>query len=116
MDLDVENGNYYVNYLESNGKWYLNYVRSEIVFKCKWDKKLFRSTYTTTFEMAVTDRATENVDKIKFSESEKLSDVFAMKVSYFTEDNFWGDYNYIKPDESIEMAIARLNKKLKIRE
>lgn len=116
MDLVVDNGNYLVNYRESNGKWFLSYVRSEIVFKCKWDKKLFRSTYTTTFEMAVTDRQTDNVNKIKYSEAAKLTDVFASQVSHFSDDNFWGDYNYIKPDESIEIAISKLNKKLKVRE
>lgn len=116
MDLEVEKGNYLVNYREMDGKWYLSYVRSEIVFDCKWDKKLFKSNYTTTFEMAVTDRNSANVDKIKFSETAKLTDVFATQVAHFGDDNFWGDYNYIKPDESIEVAIAKLNKKLKLKE
>ncbi|MBN2613315.1 MAG: carboxypeptidase-like regulatory domain-containing protein [Bacteroidales bacterium] len=115
MKLDVENANYLVNYREMNGKWYLNHVRSELVFKCKWDKKLFSSTYVTMFEMAVTDRDTANVSKFKFKEAAKMSDVFADQVNYFADKNFWGEYNYIKPDESIETAIERLNKKLKLR-
>lgn len=116
MKLDVESGNYLVNYREINGKWYLNHVRSELVFKCKWDKKLFSSKYTTMFEMAVTDRDSENVNKFKFRESAKMSDVFADQVNYFADEDFWGEYNYIKPDESIENAISRLNRKLKIRD
>ncbi|MFO7655603.1 MAG: carboxypeptidase-like regulatory domain-containing protein [Bacteroidales bacterium] len=115
MKLDVENANYLVNYREINGKWYLNHVRSELVFKCKWDKKLFSSTYVTMFEMAVTDRDMANVNKFKFKEAARMSDVFADQVNYFADENFWGEYNYIKPDESIEAAIERLNKKLKLR-
>jgi hypothetical protein len=116
MKLDVESGNYLVNYREMNGKWYLNHVRSELVFKCKWDKKLFSSKYTTMFEMAVTDRDPANVNKFKFKDSAKMSDVFADQVNYFADEDFWGEYNYIKPDESIENAISRLNKRLKIRD
>lgn len=116
MRLDVESGNYLVNYREIDGKWYLNHVRSELVFKCKWDRKLFSSTYTTMFEMAVTDRDTENVNKFKFKESAKMRDVFADQVNYFADEDFWGEYNYIIPDESIENAISRLNRRLKIRD
>ena len=116
MKLDVESGNYLVNYREMNGKWYLNHVRSELVFKCKWNKKLFSSKYTTMFEMAVTDRDSANVNKFKFRESAKMSDVFADQVNYFADEDFWGEYNYIKPDESIENAISRLNRRLKIRD
>lgn len=116
MRLDVESGNYLVNYREIDGKWYLNHVRSELVFKCKWNKKLFSSKYTTMFEMAVTDRDPENVTKYKFKDAAKMRDVFADQVNYFADEDFWGEYNYIVPDESIENAISRLNKRLKIRD
>lgn len=116
MRLDVESGNYLVNYREINGKWYLNHVRSELVFKCKWDKKLFSSTYTTMLEMAVTDRDSEKVNKFRFKEAAKMSDVFSDQVNYFADEDFWGEYNYIIPDESIENAISRLNRRLKIRD
>jgi hypothetical protein len=45
-----------------------------------------------------------------------MSDVFADQVMYFTDGDFWGEYNYIKPDESIESAISKLNRKLKRRD
>jgi hypothetical protein len=66
--------------------------------------------------MAVTDREDEKVDKFKYKESAKMSDVFADQVTYFTDGDFWGEYNYIKPDESIESAISKLNRKLKRRD
>jgi hypothetical protein len=113
MKMDVLSGNYLVNYREIDGKWVLNYVRSEVVFKSKWDKKLFKSVITTMFEMAITDRNTENIEKFPYKITAKYSDILAEQVGSFEDADFWGEYNYIKPDESIEVAIKKLNKKLK---
>jgi hypothetical protein len=64
-------------------------------------------------EMAITDRTNEEV--IKFAGKEKLrySDVFSDQVEAFTDPEFWGEYNVIEPDQSIESAIRRLSRKLK---
>lgn len=115
MKINLISANYLVNYLQSDNKWYLNHVKSELVFNCKWDKKLFKSTYVISFEMVVTDRDTVNVEKFKQRETVSISDVLADKVDYFADDNFWGDYNIIKPDENIEAAIRRLSRKLKFK-
>jgi hypothetical protein len=112
MKIDVEDARYLANYRPIDGKWHLNHVRAEAKFKCKWDKKLFRSIYTTMLEMAITDRDTSNISKFKLRESERISDVFIDQVNYFEDADYWGEYNVIKPDESIEMAIERLGRKL----
>ena len=115
MDLkvDVLGANYLVNYRILDDKWYLNHVRSELVFKCIWKKKRYNSTYTTALEMAVTDRNADNINKSKYKEQVKMSDIFADQVNTYKDENFWGEYNYIKPDESIESVINRLNRRLK---
>jgi hypothetical protein len=118
MDLkvDVLGAEYLVNYRMLNDKWYLNHVRSELTFKCIWKKKRYNSTYTTALEMAVTDRDTVNVTKARYKEQSKISDIFAEQVNAYKDENFWGEYNYIKPDESIESVINKLNRKLKWKE
>jgi hypothetical protein len=113
MNIDVQNGHYLVNYRQIGDLWVLNYVRSEVVFKLKWDRKLFKSTISTMFEMAITDRDTVNIEKFPYKISVKYSDFLADQVEAFDDKDFWGEYNYIKPDESIEIAIKKLNKKLK---
>jgi hypothetical protein len=113
MRIDVISGNYLVNYREIDGKWILNHVRSEVTFKSKWEKKLFKSTITTMFEMAITSRNTENVEKISGKEAVKFNDVFAEQVGAFEDEEYWGEYNVIKPDESIQVAIDKLKKKMK---
>jgi hypothetical protein len=67
-------------------------------------------------EMAVTDVDTSNVNKYRFSESTKMTDIFSDQVSAFYDENYWGDYNYIKPDENIQVAIERLSGKLRRRQ
>jgi len=115
MDLkvDVLGADYLVNYRMLNDKWYLNHVRSELTFKCIWKKRRYNATYTTALEMAVTDRDTINIDKAKYRDQTKISDIFADKVNSYKDENFWGEYNYIKPDESIESVINKLNRRLK---
>jgi hypothetical protein len=87
-------------------------VRAELEFKIKWDKKLFRTKINTMFEMAITDRDTENVERFPYKVSVKYNDVLADEVASFYDEDFWGEYNYIKPDESIEIAIKKLNRRL----
>ena len=115
MDLkvDVLGADYLVNYRVLDEKWYLNHVRSELAFKCIWKKKRYNATYTTALEMAVTDRDTATIDKSRYRDQSKMTDIFADKVDSYKDENFWGEYNYIKPDESIESVIKKLNRKLK---
>ncbi len=115
MDLkvDVLGADYLVNYRVLNDKWYLNHVKSELTFRCNWKKKRYNSTYTTALEMAVTDRDTININKSRYKDQSKQTDIFADKVNSYKDENYWGEYNYIKPDESIESVINKLNRKLK---
>ncbi len=113
MEVTPELASYRTKYREQDGKMYFEYSRAEVKFKVDWKKKLFNTYYTTMSEIAVTDRTAEEV--IKFTGKEKLryTDVFSEKVSSFTDPDFWGDYNVIEPDQSIESAIRRLSRKLK---
>jgi hypothetical protein len=113
MEVTPEIATYRTKYRQQDGKYYFAYSRAEVRFKVDWKKKLFNTYYTTMSEIAVTDRTTEEV--IKFANKDKIrySDVFSEKVSSFTDPEFWGEYNVIEPDQSIESAIRKLSRKLK---
>jgi hypothetical protein len=113
MEVTPEVATYRTKYREQDGKWYFAYSRAEVKFKCNWKRKLFNTYYTTMSEIAVTDRTNEEV--IKFAARDKLrySDIFTEQVAAFTDPEFWGDYNVIEPDQSIESAIRRLSRRLK---
>ncbi len=113
MEVIPEIASYRTKYREQDGKLSFAYSRAEVKFKVDWKKKLFNTYYTTMSEIAITDRTDQEV--IRFGGRERIReyDVFSEKVSAFTDPDFWGDYNVIEPDQSIESAIRRLSRKLK---
>ncbi len=113
MEVTPEVASYRTRYREQDGKWYFAYSRAEVKFKVNWKKKLFNTFYTTMSEIAVTARTTEEVIKIAGKEKIRPTDVFSEQVEAFTDPEFWGDYNVIEPDQSIEAAIRRLSRKLR---
>ena len=113
MKITPEIATYRTKYREQGGKWHFTYSRAEVKFKLDWKKRLFNTYYTTMSEIAITDRTDKEVIKFAGKEKIKYNDVFSDKVTAFTDKEFWGDYNVIEPDQSIESAIRRLSKKLK---
>ena len=113
MKVTPEVATYRTKYREQDGKWHFAYSRAEVRFKVSWAKRLFNTFYTTMSEIAITDRTDQEVIKFASKDKIKYNDVFSEKVSSFTDAKFWGDYNVIEPDQSIEAAIRRLSRKLK---
>jgi hypothetical protein len=113
MKVTPEVATYRTKYREQDGIWYFAYSRAEVRFKVNWKRKLFNTFYTTMSEIAITDRTDQEVIKFAGREKIKYTDVFSETVSSFTDPEFWGDYNVIEPDQSIETAIRRLSRKLK---
>lgn len=113
MKVLPEMASYRVKFREQDKKWYFAYGRAEVKFKVDWEKKLFNTNYTTMSEIAVTDRTAEQVIKFENKERLRKGDIFTEQLSAFADPDFWGDYNVIEPDQSIESAIRRLARKLK---
>ena len=113
MNVTPEVATYMVKYREQGGKWYFAYSRAEVKFKVSWKRKLFHTNYTTMSEIAITDRTDQEVIKFAAKDKIRYSDVFSDKVSAFADPEYWGEYNVIEPDQSIESAIRRLARKLK---
>ena len=115
-DIEVTKAHYQVNYLLRDGKWYMSYGRVEMNFKVNWKRKLFNSTYETVFEMAVTDWKPDSGGKWTRSHDRlKSNTVIADEAEGFADVDFWGSENIIEPDKSIEIAIGKIQKKLKDR-
>jgi hypothetical protein len=107
------NALYSVDFRDINGRWTLNHVRYEVKFKVDKKGHWFSKTYTSTVDLAVTDKDTVNVTKFKLSESLKPNQIFIDHVSEYYDEDFWGSYNIIKPEEPIEEAIKRISKRMK---
>jgi len=104
---------YLVTYKENKGKYYLNYVRIELKFRCDWKKKWFRNYYTIVSEVAITDRHEDNIVKFANQELFKSHMILADKIQFLGGDNYWGAYNIIEPEESIQNAYKKFTKGLK---
>ncbi len=104
---------YLVTYNEQNGIYYLNYARNELTFKANWSRRFFNTTYTINSELAITDRSIDNATRFPYRDSFKPTDVLTESVAAFNDEDFWGEHNYIKPEESIEEAIRKYGKRLK---
>lgn len=102
---------YQINYKEQNGKWIYAYSRGDLTFKLNWAKRIFNTVYTTTVEMAVTDWKKqdnkENLTTQKLTSNVIMSD----KVLSLGDPDFWGEYNIIEPEKSIESAIRKIQRK-----
>lgn len=111
MKISPESTSYRVKFRETDGQYYFAYARAEVEFKVNWDKKLFNKTYITMSEIAITDRTEEEVIKFASRERIRKGDIFTEELSAFSDPDFWGDYNVIEPDQSIESAISKLGRK-----
>ena len=111
MTIIPERAAYRAKYTIEDNTWYFSYARAEVKFKVDWKKKLFNTTYSTMSELAITDRTYEGIEKFAGKDRFKSRDILDEKVYVFFDQDFWEGYNVIEPDQSIESAIRRLNRK-----
>ncbi|OEK07724.1 hypothetical protein A8C32_16600 [Flavivirga aquatica] len=105
---------YRVNYRIQNGKWHYAYSNIQLTFKINWEDKLFNSVYTLNSEMAITDWEIKNSKIVKVKNKMLYPTTILMqRASGFSDPKFWGEYNIIEPEKSIESAIAKIRKQLK---
>ena len=113
--MEMVSASYIINYKESGGLWYYDYSRSEITISARKRYSPFRHRYRITSELAVTDHypgklAIEDDSMIRFG------DIMASKLEAFTDEDFWGSYNIIEPDKSIDVILRRIVRQLRRRE
>jgi hypothetical protein len=105
---------YRVDYREKDGRWYYGYSNAILEFKIDWDKKLFNSVYSLTCEMAVTDWERNPEGKTpRARERIRSSIILSDAADGFSDPDFWGAYNIIEPDKSIESAIRKIQRQLR---
>jgi len=112
VDVETLTARYKVDYKLSDNKWYYSYSNLQLTFKVKWTKKLFSKTYTLDVEMAVTDWDNTLFEKVNSERKIKPSIILSDEASGFSDPKFWGKFNIIEPEKSIESAIRKISKQL----
>lgn len=110
----VTKAEYAVNYKRFGDTWHYDYSLMRINLSSRKGKSLFRNNYVITGEMAVTAH-NEAPARIGADERIRFKDFLSEKVGDFRDDDFWGDYNVIEPDKSIDAVIRRIIRRLERR-
>ena len=112
--IKAKNIDYTVDYREKNGKWYYGYSKANLSFEVKKRRRLFKSTYSLTCEMAVTDwELFDNTQDWTSKNTMSSSIIMSDEASGFSDPKFWGEYNVIEPEKSIESAIRKIQRRLR---
>lgn len=110
----VTKADFAVNYKRFGDTWHYDYSLMRINLSSRKGKSLFRNNYVITGEMAVTAH-NEAPARIGADERLRFKDFLSEKVGDFRDDDFWGDYNVIEPDKSIDAVIRRIIRRLERR-
>ena len=111
VDLYPTEVRYQINYRQENGHWIFAYSRGDLTFKLNWDKRIFNTIYSTTFEMAVTDWKKQDIKVNQNMQKLTSNVIMSDKVLSLADPDFWGAYNIIEPEKSIETAIRKIQRK-----
>jgi hypothetical protein len=101
--------NYKVAYRKHGNKYYLHMITCETGFRIRNRRQLSGSIYNTKLETVITEIDTVNANRFPLRESARPYEFFTEQLGSYDEA-FWGEYNFIAPDESLENALTRLRK------
>ena len=105
---------YRVNYRQNNGKWSYGYSNIYLEFVIDWNGRLFNSKYSLNSEMAITDVEIYDPQMpIRGKDRYRSSTILVDEASGFNDPEFWGEFNVIEPDKTIESAIEKIQRQLK---
>ena len=89
----------------------MNHVRGDLYFKMKGKGQLFFNPLHIFFEMVTCKVDTNSV--IPFPREERLpvKKIFS-EENFGYDNNFWGDFNVILPEENINKNLSRITSKI----
>lgn len=111
LSVKLEKISYKVSYTSFNGRYYLNHARCDLQLKTRLRNHLVSDNFSTFLEIAACHIDTTNVVRFDREEVLKPNVVFS-DVPYVYDESFWGDYNIITPEEKLNEALSKINRKI----
>jgi len=111
LHVNPQGVNYYVSYRRIRDKYFLNQIRGDLSFKVRRNNQLFADDFQVTFDMFVSSVDTTQVSKFEHGDFFKPHKVFIEQIKDY-DPLFWGEYNYIKPDEPLKETVSKLGSKI----
>lgn len=97
---------YRVSYRRSDTKWHLSNAQASIEFRVRSKKDKINSLFHSTSELLVTDLKPDDGTRFKRNELFGSKDIFTEMIANYS-DQFWGDYNIIKPSQDLRKALEK---------
>jgi hypothetical protein len=97
---------YYIDYRLWENKWILNRIKGEIVIRINDKNQKINSEFTATTELLISDCEENEKYKLKPADLYKSKYVLADQISE-TDEEFWKDYNIIRPDDELEKVFKK---------
>ncbi len=102
---------YHIEYSEANGKYHFGQARAEVKFRLRKKREWISSQYSTLIELAITSVEPGKTNQFKASEALKPRTILSDEVFEY-DPEFWGDYNTIVPEASLQDALKLIGKQL----
>ncbi len=100
---------YQVSYKSDGERFYLSMIKADVVFRVRKRKKIFSNEFRTISEMAITNLKTDQTSRFSARETTDSGDIFADLLGGYDAE-FWGPFNIITPDESMDEALKRISR------
>jgi hypothetical protein len=94
------NADYSVSYRKVDNKWHLNNAQTSVKFKVRNKTDRINSNFHSTSELLITDFKPGAGEHYKRNELFGSKDIFSEMITSYDE-NFWKDYNIIRPTEEL---------------
>lgn len=107
----LEKISYKVSYSNFNGRYYLSHARCDLQLRTRMRNHITSDDFSTFLEMAACHIDTINVVRFDREEVLKPNVVFS-DLPYVYDESFWGEYNIITPEEKLNEALSRINRKI----
>lgn len=116
VSVKADRADFTVNYKVVGDKLRFDYSHIELDFSVKYSSKWLRSKYSVVSELAITEYNNPKALKIPFGQRLRMKDELGTKVKDFSNPDFWGDYNIIEPDASLQSVLKKVVRQLRRQE
>ncbi|QIA06542.1 STN and carboxypeptidase regulatory-like domain-containing protein [Draconibacterium halophilum] len=97
---------YQVNYRQYQGKWHLASAKASVKFKVRSRRDRINSEFHSVSDLLITNIQPTDLKRFNKNERFKRNDIFVEVLGTYDED-FWENYNIIKPNESLRNAFKK---------
>ena len=116
VSVKAERADFLVNYKVVGDRMRFDYSRVELDFSVKYVGKWLRNKYSAVSELAITDYDKPSALRIPVGQRIRMKDNLGRKVKDFSNPDFWGDYNIIEPDASLQSVLKKVVRQLRRQE